>query len=136
MSVDSDEEGEAHVGNHSSASYYYLMAGPAWRGLPLARLPGHVSLLAFNAFLTGPMHTQLALFPEDPDVQPRGPRLRSTASPRDPDPGDGELSALAGIHRTLSDAGSTFTPRKASPMGGRARPDLPSAGGFWPRPAC
>jgi hypothetical protein len=94
------------------ASYYYVMVqdrpGEAYR--LLAELAsGHVSLLAFNAFPTGPMHTQLALFPEDPD---RLLHLARTSGLALNGPhhailiqGDGELGALASIHRTLSDAG-------------------------------
>jgi len=94
------------------ASYFYLMVqdrpGEAYRLLS-ELASGQVDLLAFNAFPTGPMHTQLALFPEDPD---RLVQLARTSGMELSGPhhailiqGDGDLGALAGIHRTLSDAG-------------------------------
>lgn len=67
-----------------------------------------INLLAFTAVPVGPVHTQLAIFPEDAgklaDVAKKaglamdGPHLALLVQ------GDDELGALAGIHRKLYQA--------------------------------
>lgn len=67
-----------------------------------------VSLLAFNAMPTGPMHAQLTLFPED-DADMAGAAAKAGLILDGPHPallvqGDDELGALAGIHEKLFEA--------------------------------
>jgi hypothetical protein len=94
------------------SSYFYVKVqdrpGQAY-GLLSALASGEVKLLAFNTVPAGPDHTQLVLFPEDPDRLVRvsrqagfaidGPHRALLVQ------GDDELGALVGIHGRLSDAG-------------------------------
>ena len=67
-----------------------------------------INLLAFSAIPMGPVHTQLALFPENPSLLAdaakkaglviTGPQNAFLVQ------GDDHLGAVAGIHRLLSDA--------------------------------
>jgi hypothetical protein len=68
-----------------------------------------VNLLAFSAVPIGPLHTQLTLFPDDAQRMAAAAR-RAGLALDGPHPallvrGDDELGALAGVHRSLSDAG-------------------------------
>ncbi|MDX1632261.1 MAG: hypothetical protein R3234_10390 [Thermoanaerobaculia bacterium] len=67
-----------------------------------------VNLLAFNAVPVGPEHTQLVLFPDDPDrfvdVAERTDLGISGPAHAFLIQGDDELGALARIHRQLLDA--------------------------------
>ena len=96
----------------SRATYYYVMVqdrpGEAYKFLS-SLASGEVNLLAFNAMPTGPAHTQLLVFPEDPDRLLRVARQAgfSLSGPHHAllVRGDDELGALVGIHARLSDAG-------------------------------
>ena len=92
--------------------YFYATAhdeaGAGYQLLSILKKIG-VNLLAFSAVPVGPIHVQLALFPDDP------PKLQSEARKAGlaldgPHPallvrGDDDLGALASIHEKLSDAG-------------------------------
>jgi hypothetical protein len=93
-------------------SYFYVMVpdrpGQAYRLLSTLA-SGEVKLLAFNTVPAGPDHTQLVLFPEDPErlvglgrqagFTLDGPHRALLVQ------GDDELGALVGIHGRLTDAG-------------------------------
>ncbi len=75
----------------------------------LSRLAGlGINLLAFTAIPVGPLHTQLTIFPEDPEKMTETAR-RAGLVIDGPHPaflvqGDDELGALAGIHARLFEA--------------------------------
>ena len=91
--------------------YFYTTTadkpGEGFRGLSLLADVG-VNLLAFTAIPSGPMRTQLTLFPEDPgkmmsEGEKAGLRIEGPNSALMVQ-GDDELGALAEVHKKLYDA--------------------------------
>ncbi|MBT8400482.1 MAG: hypothetical protein KJO98_08400 [Rhodothermia bacterium] len=92
--------------------YYYTSVrdepGEGYRVLSLLAEIG-INLLAFTAIPFGPTRTQFTIFPEEPSrLEAEAPR--SGLKLDGPYPallvqGDDELGALAGVHRTLFEAG-------------------------------
>ena len=92
------------------AEYYYAHVkdtpGEAYRFLSCLGDAG-VNLLAFNAIPTGPEHTQLVIFPEEPDMLRKvceeagwgleGPHVAFLIQ------GDDRLGAFAEIHQILAE---------------------------------
>ena len=95
----------------SSVDYFHATVRDRPRGAYdlLSRLAqAGVNLLAFNAVPAGPQHTQLVLFPDDPE-QFVEVAERAEIPISEPDhafliQGDDELGALARIHQKLLEA--------------------------------
>ncbi len=92
--------------------YYYTSVrdepGEGYRVLSLLAETG-INLLAFTAIPFGPTRTQFTIFPEDPSkLETEAPLSGLTLDGPYPAllvQGDDELGALAGVHRTLFEAG-------------------------------
>ncbi len=94
------------------ADYFYTTVkdqpGEAYKLLSTLANMG-INMLAFSAVPVGPMHTQLAIFPEDP-AKLKSEARKANIALDGPHPallvqGDDHLGALAEVHEKLYEAG-------------------------------